>query len=404
MADKKLTLLVISPDEKFRESVKEILLRLDSVELRGECTVYYSALDRQLFTQIESLGVDLALVDVGPHAPDLDNILVTVRKLLDFTIPPTVLAAYESNDTSTMLRLMQAGVLEFIPKPIRLESLLALTMRLSRQGEAAISSARRGNKIYTVFGSKGGCGSTLLATNFALNLLNLSKKNTVLVDLDMYLGEAAVVLGLAARYSIVNAVENSHRLDATLIGGLLTKHKTGLDVLATCEEPEKVLNIRPEQVRGVLNLLSEIYDYVVIDTSNVFDPFAITAFDCSDQVLIISLADLPSLRNTLRCLQTLERLGYKPERVKVVVNRFDRRQDITISEMEKALGKPIFWSFPNDYASAITSINTGTPLYESGQSPVARSIAEFTQKMANLQPSSQNGQKEKSWFHSLLRR
>src|SRR5262249_22611352 len=133
-------------------------------------------------------------------------------------------------------------------------------------------------------------------------------------------------------------------------------------------------------------------------------PFTITAFDCADQIFIVSLGDLPSLRNTLRCLQTLERMGYKQDRIKILVNRFDKRQDITLKDMENALGYPVFWTFPNDYQAVITSINTGTPLFDSDSSVVARSIADFTRKVSNVQPDVKNGHREKSWLASLLRR
>lgn len=404
MTDKKFSLLIISPDEAFREQTKEAVSRLDTLELRGECTVYYSALDRQLFTQIEDLKVDLTLVDIGPLPEDVENALATIQKISEFAAPPVVVAAYSSQDTNVMMRLMGAGVLEYIPKPVRLENLLALTIRIAKQHEAAQVAAKRDCKVYTVFGSKGGAGTTSIATNFALNLIHMTRKPTVLVDLDMYLGEVAVFLGLNTRYSIINAIENIHRLDATMIKGLVSRHKTGLEVLATSEQPEQVHSVLPAHIREILGRLADTYDYIVIDTSNAFDPFAVTAFDCSDQIFIVSLGDLPSLRNTLRCLQTLERLGYPRERIKIVVNRFDKRQDITLTDMEKALGHPIFWTFPNDYAAVITSINTGTPLFESSNSAVTRAIRDFTQKVADVNTESKNGHKERSWLSTLLRR
>ena len=407
MSGKKSSLLIISPDERFREHTKEVLLRpelTDVLDLRGECTVYYSAMDRQLFAQIEGLKVDIALVDVGTRPEDAEHALVTVQKLAEFETPPTVVVASETTDTGTVMRLMQAGVLEFLPKPVRVENLLALTIRISKRHEVAQSAARRTGRTYAVFGSKGGCGTTTIAINFALNLASLSKKPTALVDLDMYLGEVAIFLGLNARYNIVNAIENIHRLDATFIKSLVLRHATGLEVLPSTEQPEKARAVRPEQVREVLTMMADHYDHVVIDTSNAFDPFTVTAFDCCDQIFIVSLGDLPSLRNTLRCLQTLERMGYTPDRIKIVANRFDKRQDISVKDMESALGYPVFWVFPNDYPAVITAINTGKPLFESPASPVARAIAEFTQKVAGVQPDSRNGHREKSWLSSLLRR
>jgi pilus assembly protein CpaE len=136
-------------------------------------------------------------------------------------------------------------------------------------------------------GAKGGCGVTTLAANFALALAQESTGKTLLIDLGLPLGDAAINLGIKTEYSVSNALQQSDRLDARLLSTLVVKHNTGLSVLASPSEfSDKKLS--PDSLDRLVSVAREAYDFVVADVGSRIDLLGTSLFDRSAIVYLIA--------------------------------------------------------------------------------------------------------------------
>jgi pilus assembly protein CpaE len=215
--------------------------------------------------------------------------------------------------------------------------------------------------MISVFSSKGGCGTSFLATNLAAACAT----RTVLVDLNLQAGDLPLFLGVDPKYSFADMAENRSRLDDALIGSFVTPYSSHLSLLAAPKEADSADEIEPEHVFEVLRRLRESYDYVVLDPQHTFDAITLAALDQSDEIVLVLTLDIPAIRSTQRALEIFDRLGYPRQKIRIVVNRFSKQIDLDLRQVEKFLGEPVLGFISSDYNMAVTSINLGTPLIRS---------------------------------------
>jgi pilus assembly protein CpaE len=378
-----LSAIIISPEEAFRESTREMLEGSDQIEVRAELNNFYSSLDSWIFNEIKTMEADVIIVDV---APDKEQGILTVDKIIEISKHSHVFVAGDGTDADLILRSMRAGAKEFLSIPLDSKALLTAIERISKAHAAVTKEKKRFGKLFAFFSAKGGTGSTVISTNFAVNLAEQTKKATILVDLDMQLGEVSLFLGIKPAFNIADMADNIHRMDEALLKGFIKKHASGLDVLAAPDSLEKVESVGPSQVAQILQFLKNTYEYVVVDTSNTFDDHTVSALDQSSIVFLISNTDLPSLRNAQRCLSIFERMGYKKEKIKLLINRYQKSLEIRSKDIEETLSFPVYWFFPNDWPTIMNSVNSGMPLSTINHSEIAGSFASFVRQVAGIQP------------------
>ena len=212
------------------------------------------------------------------------------------------------------------------------------------------SPAAKPGKLLVFLSAKGGSGVTTLACNFAVSLARESEKRTLLIDLNLPLGDAAINLGIQAQYSIVSAFQNSSRLDASFLSTLLVKHASGLFVLAAPGELERTY-VSPEAIDKLLMIARQEFDYVVVDAGSKSDMKRTLSFDEFTTIYLVTQIGVPELRNSNRLIAQFLRSGGPT--VEVVINRFDPdSQEIDEAHITKALTRPARWRVPNDYAAA----------------------------------------------------
>lgn len=265
-----------------------------------------------------------------------------------------------------LLAAMRLGVREFFPIPFE-DDLKAAIGRLTEKVSSISqsSSAARG-RVACLLSSKGGSGSTLLATNLAVSLSKQFRKSTALVDLNLQLGDVSLFMNLKPHSTITDLAKNIDRLDEVLLREMMTKHATGVQVLAAPKRLEEAGLLSATHLQKTYPLLKTMFDWVVVDLPIAFDEPMLATFQNADEILLVTLLNIPALRNTKRYLEIFWRLGYPRERVRLLVNRFHRGAEGSLSpkEAEKALGHPIFYSIPNDYKTVISAINQGLPLVD----------------------------------------
>ena len=392
---------VISSDPTLRSVVKQALQSSDrGMTLEAEIAVPLTSFGDEQLRTIRNASADLIVLDV-----ESDPVLGTklVQFLADANPGQRFIAAGPLLSPELLMAAMRAGVSDYLQKPVEARELGAALDRVAqRVGWGAGAKSRQPGLIYSFFSPKGGSGSTTVATNTAVMLHRLTGKRTLLLDLDLELGEAALFLGVQARFNFIDLVQNFHRMDAGLLQSYIEKHDSGIELLSAPYHPEKAEVVSVDQIRRILQFLRQHYDYIVVDTSKSFSPDTLATFEQSDLVFLVSNADLPSLRNIQRGLPMMKRMLVKgQEQVRLVVNRYNPRDAISLSDIHKALGIPVYWTLRNDYEAVVRSVNLGRPIVLDGSSRYGRDLKAFAAGIAGLEPARKNGRGLGGLFHRL---
>jgi pilus assembly protein CpaE len=287
-------------------------------------------------------------------------------------------------DGVRLLDAMRAGVVEYVPDPVDPTSIHEALGRVLRRSGWAGSRERRGEgKLLAFFSPKGGSGSTTVVTNVGIELHRLTGRKTLLVDLDLELGEIASLLGVRPRFNFVDLVRNIYRMDADLLSSYIESHKSGVQVLSAPFEPEIGHEVGAEEITQALGLLRSHYDYVLVDISKSLGAPARAALKAADQIYVVSNADVPSLRNLKRCMSILDGItAGDEERLRLVVNRFSGKGLVDLKDIEETVGLEVYWTLTNDFETVITSISAGQPLVLEGSSRYAKELKALARDIA----------------------
>ena len=346
----------------------------------------------QLYEEIVRLKPNAAIIALGPNA---DNAVRFIERLNAECPGTALISAAQDASPDMILRSLRAGAREFLRIPISAEELRTVLDRVSEFCTKKEEAPKRKGRMVAVFSSKGGCGTSFMATNLAA----ATASKTVLVDLNLQAGDLPLFLGMDPKYSIADMAEKRQRLDETLINSLVTQHSTNLWLLAAPHSADSADEIEPQHIFEVLQKLREHYDYVVLDPQHTFDSITLAALDQSDEIVLVLTLDIPAIRSTQRALEIFDRLGYPRKKVKIVVNRWSKQIDLDLRQVEKFLGEPVIGFVPSDYQTAVGSINLGTPLVQAEPtSKIALEIRRIAQQISmGVAPIDQLKQRRPFW-------
>lgn len=350
-----IQVIVIDRDKGSRDDIEKFLKEMDHVILAG--TAGDLASGYELVVRTKPMVV---IMDIDSDTEQAFGLIAQITKNYPGTC---VFATSSDNSSDTILKAMRSGCTEYLLRPVvshDLANSLGKVGRLMVQRPAAAVTEK--GKIVACFSPKGGVGNTTVATNLAVSLHQASQKPVVLVDLDLEGGDTTMFLNLKTKYTISDVTTNITRLDQAFLQGVLSKHSSGIHLLAEPQRVEEAETITPGQVREVLELLRSMFSYVVVDTEIGYGERNLAAFDSADLVLLVGILSLPSLKNIQKALDVFVRLGYDVNKVKLVINRHLRKGEITVTDAEKALNYKAFSQIPNDYNNVMASINRGMPL------------------------------------------
>lgn len=366
MDDAKLRTVVISANRSFREAVSRLLKDFpDMLEVVADITAAAGRMDGEALELLHETDPELVIADFGD---DPVSSLRYVRLLSDARPSRAFLGAGPELPPNLLLEAMRAGVSEYLPMPVEareLEEALRRTAKKLGRGPAAASGS--GGRVIAFVGAKGGTGATTTAVNAAVHARKVTGRRTLLLDLDLELGSAGVLMGVSPRYSILDLVDNLHRLDESLLESLITEHESGLHVVPAPAVSTEHDALDQDQIRTVLRLIRHHYDLVVVDIGRPTSALARAALDQADDVYLVLNADLPSLRNAKRLLPGLGAdEGGPQERVRLVLNRVRDDGEITTSDVRSALKLPVAFKLRADDAYVLRSINVGEPVVLNG--------------------------------------
>ncbi len=269
----------------------------------------------------------------------------------------------EHADGDLLIRCMRAGVREFLHYPFEQGILEDAFQRRELHSGREQDAKKPVGKLFVFLGAKGGSGVSTTACNFALELAIESERKTILVDLDLPLGDAALFLGVRSEFSTLNALSQGEDLDATYLSKLLTRHESGLQVLGA---PGRYLRVPPpgSQVDQLLVVACSAFEYVVVDAGARLELLDTRLFEMASTIYLVTQVGVAELRNSNRliteCLQDFD------DKLEVVLNRYSGEVfGIDDKAIEGALTRPAQWKIPNDYRAVSRMQNTAEPLQSS---------------------------------------
>lgn len=374
---------LVAADAAFRATVHEVVDGSHgSIEVGLETDATPEALLREPTTPIQEYEPQILFLDVGANPDDgirLAGILSRQHPGMGIVISSPELSQGQ------LLEAMRAGISEVVgQRPTRDELDDSLDRVLRKMGMAGDGTARRGaGKVFAFFSPKGGTGCTTVAMNLGIELHRLTGKKTLLVDLDLELGEIASFMGLKPRFHLVDLLKNFHRMDEDLLTSYIERHESGVHVLSAPFEPETGQAVSPEEIGAVISFLRRQYDYVVVDTSKSLAPPALAAMRPADQLFLVTNLDLCSLRNFKRCMPILKDLaGESGERIRLVVNRYAKNALVSLEDLESTVGLSVYGTLTNDFHTVIESLSTGKPLVLQSNVRYAQEIKGLAAKIA----------------------
>ena len=373
-----LTAHVVSFDDEFKRQIARLV---------RACGVPVGIVEGR---SAEGIGPDLVVVDIRS---DPSSGMAAIERLRAGSGTLAIFAIASAAEPELILQAMRAGANEFFPwnaaegsQAARAteESFHGAVRRTAARREAASAGAKPPCVTHAFLGAKGGAGTTTVAVNCGVELARLTKRPTVVVDLKNCLGEVALFLGVRPRFTVLDAIENLHRLDKNFLTELVAKHKSGLDILAGSEQFDRPNAQDAGAVEELLRVLARTYDYVIIDAGNVINACVAAALYAADTIFLVTNPDVPSIRNAQRLVDRVRQLGAGSERIKVLLNRASDQHLIAPKQIETALGYGIYHTFSSDYRTVSTALNSGVPLALTNNTEIAAQFDCFSRHLVGI--------------------
>ncbi len=400
MSGSRIRILIVDDVAESRDNVEKLLRFEPDVEVVGKAERGKEGINRAV-----ELTPDVVLMDI--NMPDMDGIAATTEIMT--RVPSTaVIMMSVQNEPDVLRRAMLAGAREFLSKPFSLDELIEAVRHVSKLARPAAQTASpmafdgtaelthrspTDAKVLSVVTSKGGVGRTFLSVNLAVALRNLTKKEVIILDANTHFGDVGVMMNSGDAKTIADIVDQAHSLDAELMDDVLFTHPSGVRMLLSPPTPQVAETVTADHMRAALNVLTQMADYVVVDTRPGFDDTMLTIMDASERMLLMLTMEMTSIKDTTQFLEIAALLGYQRERICLVLNRHNSYSGIPTRDISENLGREIEFQIPEDVQAALHSINEGSPLvYSRPEHRISQEIRRLASSMADVEaPESTDG-------------
>lgn len=368
----KIHVLIVDDIAETRENVKKLLFFEDDVEIVGTASNGREGVELAL-----KLQPDIVLMDI--NMPEMDGIAAS--EAISRQVPASqVVMMSVQGESDYLRRSMLAGAREFLIKPFSGDELVnsihrvyqfsAATRRATTTAAPAAPVAptaaapavpSRSGKVIAVIGTKGGSGSSTLAVNLAVALREETKERVALIDGSFEFGDIGVLLNLPGTRTIAEVAGDNTEIDEELLDGLMPSHSSGVKVLLAPARPELAGLIKVDHLKKIIDLLTKTYAYTVIDLWKSFQDATIFFLDSADLILLVSTTDIPSIKNARLFFELTEQLGYRPEKIMLLLNKEDGRSGISPKDIETSIKHPVGALVPKDERTTLLAANRGLP-------------------------------------------
>ena len=325
--------------------------------------------------QLQDQRAEVVLVSIDAKNPQR---AIHAIELIHSIIPEiTIFAVGEMSQPTNIVSAMRAGAREFLDHSSSREALIEAFARFSATLSRAQRSASKA-RVLTFLNAKGGAGTTTTAVNTAVALQEAHGR-VVLVDFAP-IGHTALQLNLRPQFTIVDALQNLHRMDGSLLEGLMTPYRDGLHLLAGAQQPHNAVPNASELAR-LFDLLVSQYNFVVVDCSGRMDGTTQMICDLSNAVLLVAQTDVVSLWSAGRIHGFLQE-GAGRDRLRLVLNRYKKIPGFTDEDVEKATSCKVLWKIPNNFQVVGPAIDKGSPVASQGNHEIGRSYQGLAAELA----------------------
>jgi pilus assembly protein CpaE len=332
--------------------------------------------------QLQDQHAEVALVSIDPQNPQR---AIRAIELIHGNLPEvTIFAVGEMSQPANIVSAMRAGAREFLDHAASREALIEAFTRFS----ATLSRAQRSSskaRVFTFLNAKGGAGATTTAVNTAVALQEAHGR-VVLVDFAP-IGHAALQLNLRPQFTLFDALQNLHRMDGSLLEGLMTPYRNGLHLLAGAQQPFSGIPTASELAR-LFDLLVNQYHFVVLDGSGRMDSTMQMICDLSNAVLLVAQTDVVSLWSAGR-IQAFLQEGAGRDRLRIVINRYKKIPGFTDDDVEKATNCKVLWKVPNNFQVIGPAIDKGNPVASQSSHEIGRSYQGLAAELAGATASAE---------------
>jgi pilus assembly protein CpaE len=381
-AGDKIRVVIVDDVSETRENVRKLLQFESDVDVVGVARTGKEAIQIS-----QDLNPDVVLMDI--NMPDMDGITATEAIRSKQPAVQVVILSVQG-DQNYMRRAMLVGARDFLTKPPMGDELISAIRRAGAMahGERAKSTAAQPapamgslgasfslgapkGKIVTVYSPKGGVGCTTIAVNLAITLNN-DDTRAVLVDGNLQFGDVAVFINEQGKNTIADLAPRAEELDPEIVEEVMVKHAaSGLHILAAPSRPEYAEKVSSGQFSKVLEYLCHLYAYVVVDTSAYLTEATLAAIDVSDLIILVTTQDIPAIKNCRLFLDLLQTMGVERDRILFVMNRFDKRINITPERVAENLKQEVASVIPLDEQVVTKAVNRGVPFVLDGKTQLS---------------------------------
>ena len=313
-----------------------------------------------------------------------------IEAIRGVTASPIVLVTSASAN-ALLSEALSAGIFDVVLLP-QLTDGIVFTIKKANSlaagrstGGAAKTTATLEGRVVTFFSPKGGAGKTVLACNLAATVARSRQRKTLLLDLDLQFGDAAIMMGIEPEKTIYDLVMARRELDTDALAGYVTAHSSGVHVLPAPLRPEDAELVTEERLGHLFSVAKESYDVIVVDTPPFFHGPVLSTLDRTDQLVLVASPDVPSVKNIKLTMQTLDLLHYPKERRHLLLNRAGSKVGLKGQEIERALDMKIAFEVPVERDVA-TSVNRGVPIaISSPRSGVGKALQDVADKLVPQQ-------------------
>lgn len=375
----KIHVLLISKMERNLGLLKR-MIEDEEIVVMGESAGGSLALDK-----IENTSPDIIIMTLG--AGDTDVLNLAERIILHRPRTFVILVA-EHLDVEMMQSAVKVGCHNIIELPSSPKEFSDYIKSVYNNEKIRLKSLNEkenllwSSTVITVFGAKGGLGKSTISANLAVNLAEKRKK-VVLVDLDLQFGDINIFLDIEPKETIIELVQEVITPNIDSVRSYMTVHSSGVHVLCAPRSPEYAELVSPERILSLLSLLRSYYDYVIIDTAPSFSEVNMTAIESSSFIFFVTGLDISILKNSKLSISLLESLQ-QTDKVRVIVNRSVDMSTITINDVQKIIGHPIWAKIPSDYKVSVNALNRGIPFVTGApNSKLSQSINDLADKLVS---------------------
>jgi pilus assembly protein CpaE len=309
-----------------------------------------------------------------------------IAAIKEQTRAPVILVAAGADASSMLNEALERDVADVLLLPQLTHNAVFAIRKAAHARRQLLTPGRKAGHVITVFSPKGGTGKTVVSTNLAVALAKREGRRTLLLDLDLQFGDAAIVLGMEPDKTIYDLVVAPGELDPEKLAGYVSRHSSGLDVLAAPMRPEDAELIVESKVTALMEVARASYDVIVVDTSPFFHGPMLATLDRTDELLVLCGLDVPTLKNVRLALQTLELLSFPASRIRYVMNRASANTGLKTREVEAGLKVKVGTELPLDKAVQVC-VNRGEPvILAEPRCDFSKGVAQLARELAPAAP------------------